>query len=52
MGPKCFWRQNFSLFIVKFKKLGFSAPLSKQYEVFVCSRAAGSYSCTNVCAEA
>jgi len=29
MGPKRFWRQNFSLFIVKFKKLGFSAPLSE-----------------------
>jgi len=27
MGPKRFYSQNFSLFIVKFKKLGFSAPL-------------------------
>jgi len=27
MGPKRFQRQDFSLFIVKFKKLGFSAPL-------------------------
>jgi len=27
MGPKSFYSQNFSLFIVKFKKLGFSAPL-------------------------
>jgi len=27
MGPKRFYRQNFSLFLVKFKKLGFSAPL-------------------------
>jgi len=27
MGPKGFYRQNFSLFIVKFKKLGFIAPL-------------------------
>jgi len=27
MGPKHFASQNFSLFIVKFKKLGFSAPL-------------------------
>jgi len=25
MGPKRFRRQNFSLFIVKFKKLGFTA---------------------------
>jgi len=28
MGPKRFWSQNFSLFIVKFKKLAFIAPLS------------------------
>jgi len=28
MGPKLFYRQNFSLFLVKFKKLGFGAPLS------------------------
>jgi len=28
MGPKRFWSQKFSLLIVKFKKLGFSAPLS------------------------
>jgi len=27
MGPKRFERQNFSLFLFKFKKLGFSAPL-------------------------
>jgi len=27
MGPKRFQSQKFSLFIVKFKKLGFSAPL-------------------------
>jgi len=27
MGPKRFWSQNFSLFLVKFKKLRFSAPL-------------------------
>jgi len=27
MGPKRFKSQNFSLFIGKFKKLGFSAPL-------------------------
>jgi len=27
MGPKRFETQNFSLFLVKFKKLGFSAPL-------------------------
>jgi len=27
MGPKRFKRLNFSLFLVKFKKLGFSAPL-------------------------
>jgi len=27
MGPKRFISQNFSLFIVKFKKLGFSAPI-------------------------
>jgi len=27
MGPKRFYSQNFSLFIVKFKKLGFSALL-------------------------
>jgi len=27
MGPKRIYSQNFSLFIVKFKKLGFSAPL-------------------------
>jgi len=27
MGPKCFQSKSFSLFIVKFKKLGFSAPL-------------------------
>jgi len=27
MGPKRFYSQNVSLFIVKFKKLGFSAPL-------------------------
>jgi len=29
MGPKCFLSQNFSLFIINFKKLGFSAPLSQ-----------------------
>jgi len=28
MGPKRFLSEKFSLFIVKFKKLGFSAPLS------------------------
>jgi len=28
MGPKRFYSQNFSLFIVKFKKLGLSAPLN------------------------
>jgi len=27
MGPKRFKRQNLFLFLVKFKKLGFSAPL-------------------------
>jgi len=27
MGAKRFYSQNFSLFIAKFKKLGFSAPL-------------------------
>jgi len=27
MGPKRFWRQNFSLLLVKFNKLGFNAPL-------------------------
>jgi len=27
MGPKRFYSRNFSLFIVKFKKLWFSAPL-------------------------
>jgi len=27
MGPKRFQRQNFSLLLVKFKKLRFSAPL-------------------------
>jgi len=33
MGPKRFSRQNFSLFfVVKFKKLGFSAPLSENNE--------------------
>jgi len=26
MGPKRFWSQNFSLYVVRFKKLGFSAP--------------------------
>jgi len=32
-GTKAFLRQNFSLFLVKFKKLGFSAPLrTKQLE--------------------
>jgi len=30
MGPKRFQSQNFSLFIVKFKKLGFSALFSHQ----------------------
>jgi len=30
MGPKHFSRQNFSLLLVKFKKLGFSAPLNLQ----------------------
>jgi len=30
VGPKRFQSQNFSLFIVKFKKLGFSAPLRLQ----------------------
>jgi len=29
MGPKRFYSQNFSIFIVKFKKLGFSAPLNQ-----------------------
>jgi len=29
MGPERFQRQNFSLFLVKFKKLGFSAPLTE-----------------------
>jgi len=28
VGPKRFYGQNVSLFIVKFKKLGFSAPLT------------------------
>jgi len=36
MGPKHFQSQNFSLFIVKFKKLGFSAQL--YYELFVHNR--------------
>jgi len=27
-GTKTFLKTNFSLFIIKFKKLGFSAPLS------------------------
>jgi len=27
MGPKRFWSENFSLFIVKLMILGFSAPL-------------------------
>jgi len=30
MGRKRFWSLNISLFIVKFKKLGFSAPLILQ----------------------
>jgi len=34
MGPKRFYSQNCSLFIVKFKKLGLSAPLSLEYNVF------------------
>jgi len=29
MGPKRIWSQNFSLNLVKFKKLWFSAPLSQ-----------------------
>jgi len=29
MGPKCFYSQIFSLFKVKFKKFGFSAPLTR-----------------------
>jgi len=28
MKPKCFYSENFTLFIVKFKKLGFSTPLT------------------------
>jgi len=32
MGPKRFSSQNFSLFTVKFKKLGFSAPLKQSTE--------------------
>jgi len=28
MGLKRFWRQNFSLFLVKLKKLGFTATLT------------------------
>jgi len=28
MGPKQIYSKKFSLFIVKFKKLGFSAPLT------------------------
>jgi len=35
MRPKRFWSQIFSLFIVKFKKLGFSAPLNKQFKIFL-----------------
>jgi len=30
-GTKTFLEPNFSLFIVKFKKLGFSAPLNKNF---------------------
>jgi len=32
MGPKRFKRQSFSLFLIKFKKLEFSAPLSRIYQ--------------------
>jgi len=35
MGPKRFQRQNLSLFLVKFKKLGFSAPLSANLQLSV-----------------
>jgi len=37
MEPKRFYSQNFSLFIVKFKKLWFSAPLmlSKDYLIIM-----------------
>jgi len=35
MGPKRFYSQNFSLCIVKFKKLGSSAPLSMTVCVYV-----------------
>jgi len=31
MGPKRFKSENFSLFKVKFKKLGFSAPITSKY---------------------
>jgi len=32
MGPKRLWSQNFYLFIVKLKKLGFSAPVRAKKE--------------------
>jgi len=41
MGPKRFYRQNFSLFLVKFIKLGFSAPLIIDFNkfcIYMCSR--------------
>jgi len=37
MGPKCVSSENFSLFIVKFKKLKFSASLRVERET-LCTR--------------
>jgi len=37
MGPKRFLSKKFSLFIVKFKKLGFSAPLSHKLQINIAS---------------
>jgi len=31
MGPKCYWSKNFSLFIVKLKKLGFKRALNPNF---------------------
>jgi len=36
MGPKRFYSQNFSLFIVKFQKLGFIAPLRVYFASLYC----------------
>jgi len=41
MGPKRFQRQSFSLFLVKFKKLEFSAPLRVKMNHFVLSGLVG-----------